>query len=695
MRRSTQIAIAVATFLGLLAVGAVYQSQSHESGLSEQAFYRHKIGWRGAFDLVVAGDSRVARGVSPARMQTVLEDHRIANLGFNANSLVYAPYLDHVEQALDPKSHTRAILIGVDPYELTPRSIANNGFIKYSQEAPAQSGELPKPTLRERLRDAFSPLRLREAMVPGHTTEVFHEHGFIETDRFPIDESARLSRYRVKFDGNRVDRALTQVLFGAVERWSGQGIVVLGFEPPISSGLLAVELELSGFDRPWFVAEFERRGGSWLSDLGSSYQTYDGEHLTSESAERLSVRLAKAVAERSSPTQLAHQQQQQLIALGYATWDEVEADERDKTGVTLYDKRDASPGVNYYCSESSGTAQFVDMEGTVLHTVSADVSGASKDGNKCKLVEFDGQGGLIMLVEDLKLLALGFDSTVRWQRKGRFHHDVDVLPDGTVFALSAKEVPSPRGLAVHRTVLDNSVLSFDAGGADLEAWSIAPMVADVPELREKGLRHLRRTAERVIKHDDPRDFLHLNSLQVVRQPVQYEGGLRFEPGDLLFSSRYLDSIGVIDVKERRIKWHWGADQLEWPHHASLLSDGHILLFDNGVSRGFSRVLIISPDTGDVVWSYQAEPPQEFFSSSRGGAQLLDNGNVLITDSDQGRVFEVTRDSKVVWEFWNPDVNAEKTARATIYRMMRLGKREVATYAMPEDVRGKLQRAFEP
>ncbi len=693
MRRSIQIAIAVATFGAALCVGALYRSCSHDDGLSEQDFYLHKMSWRGGFDLVIAGDSRVARGVSPEGMQPMLADHRIANLGFNANSLVYAPYLDHVEHALDPKSHKRAILIGVDPYELTPRSTKNNGFVEYSRKAPVQRGDPRIPTLRERVQEALSPLRIRNAAVLGETTEVFHDDGFIETDRSPIDESARLSRYRVKFEGNSVDRALAEVLFEAVERWSGQGIRVLGFEPPISRGLLAVELELSGFDRPWFVAEFERRGGLWVSDLGSGYQTYDGEHLTSESAAKLSAQLARAVDERSASTALAHERQQQLIALGYATWDEVEGDEQDKTGVTLHDKSDSSPGVNYYCSESSGTMQFLDMEGTVLYSISADISETSKNGNKCKLVEFGGSDGLVMLVEDIKLIGLGFDSSVRWQRRGRFHHDVDVLPDGTIFALSAKEVPSPRGLAVHRTVLDNLVISLDARGKELEAWSIAPMVAEVPALKEKGLRHLRRTAQRVIKHDDPRDFLHLNSLEVVRHPVQYEGGLRFEAGDLLFCSRYLDSIGVIDPKERRIKWHWGTDQLEWPHHASLLSNGNMMLFDNGASRGFSRVLIIAPNTGEVVWSYQAEPPQEFFSSSRGGAQLLDNGNVLITDSDHGRVFEVTRDGKIVWEFWNPDFNDDKTARATIYRMMRLNKREFLTYAMPEEVRGKLQRVF--
>ncbi len=34
-------------------------------------------------------------------------------------------------------------------------------------------------------------------------------------------------------------------------------------------------------------------------------------------------------------------------------------------------------------------------------------------------------------------------------------------------------------------------------------------------------------------------------------------------------------------------------------------------------------------------------------------QRLPNGNTLITGSSGGRIFEVTRDGEIVWEFFNP------------------------------------------
>ena len=97
-------------------------------------------------------------------------------------------------------------------------------------------------------------------MTHGH----FGDLGFIAADRHPIDESAHLPRYRVKFDRNQVDP------------------------------------RLSGFDEEAFAREFTRRGGIWLSDLGSDYQTYDGEHLQLASALRFSDALSASLGERLS-----------------------------------------------------------------------------------------------------------------------------------------------------------------------------------------------------------------------------------------------------------------------------------------------------------------------------------------------------------------------------------------------------------
>ena len=235
MSPATQTKIAIATFVVLSGAALATRASLRDDGLSKEAFYQLKRSWQGEFDLVVAGDSRVARGVSPRRMQRLLPETRIGNLGFDANSLVYRPYLDYVVSTLDPHSETRTIVLGVDPYELTPRSTEINGFIEYSRKPSPKS-----PGARDGAQafwDALAPLQLRKMAVPGETRERFDDRGFIETDRIPVDETARLPRYRVKFDGNQVEAAQAKVLLDAVEQWSQQGIRVIGFAPPVSESL--------------------------------------------------------------------------------------------------------------------------------------------------------------------------------------------------------------------------------------------------------------------------------------------------------------------------------------------------------------------------------------------------------------------------------------------------------------------------
>lgn len=49
----------------------------------------------------------------------------------------------------------------------------------------------------------------------------------------------------------------------------------------------------------------------------------------------------------------------------------------------------------------------------------------------------------------------------------------------------------------------------------------------------------------------------------------------------------------------------------------------------------------------------ALPPESFFTRRGGMAQVLPNGNLLVAQSDAGRLFEITGDGEIAWDFWNP------------------------------------------
>lgn len=119
-----------------------------------------------------------------------------------------------------------------------------------------------------------------------------------------------------------------------------------------------------------------------------------------------------------------------------------------------------------------------------------------------------------------------------------------------------------------------------------------------------------------------------------------------------------------------MRWSWGPGNLEGPHHPTFLENGNILIFDNGTRRQYSRLVELDPRKNEIVWEYHSLHSPPFFTSWGGSAQRLQNGNTLVTETSEGRVFEITKDGNIVWEFFNPDKGGDGK-RATIYRMTRI------------------------
>lgn len=170
----------------------------------------------------------------------------------------------------------------------------------------------------------------------------------------------------------------------------------------------------------------------------------------------------------------------------------------------------------------------------------------------------------------------------------------------------------------------------------------------------------------IFVNNTPADILHVNTVELIDRNIE---GI-CKKGNILFASYMLDFIGIYDIEKERLLWGWGKGRVQNPHHPTLLKNNNILIFDNGNRRKYSRVVELDPHTGKIEWQYKGTPPKSFFASWGGANQRLPNGNTLITESTQGRVFEVTKEGKIVWEFYNPVYN-KNGKRVTIYRMMRI------------------------
>ena len=212
------------------------------------------------------------------------------------------------------------------------------------------------------------------------------------------------------------------------------------------------------------------------------------------------------------------------------------------------------------------------------------------------------------------------------------------------------------------------------------------------------------------------DWLHVNSATYVG-PNQWfdKGDMRFAPNHVIISSREASIIAIV-ARDGSVVWRMGPDfsasrelrairQIIGQHHPHLIPKGlpgagNLLVFDNGGSSGYgfagpiapdgrgafqratSRVLEINPVTLQLVWSYTNA---RFFSTNISGAQRLPNGNTLITAGAGGRMFEVTRDGAIVWEYMFPMFSGANQSNA-VYRAYRVPYGWIPQLPVPESRR---------
>lgn len=124
---------------------------------------------------------------------------------------------------------------------------------------------------------------------------------------------------------------------------------------------------------------------------------------------------------------------------------------------------------------------------------------------------------------------------------------------------------------------------------------------------------------------------------------------------MLLSFNGLSAIATLDLDSHKISRVW-AGYWHHQHDPDLLDNGDIILFDNQgawTPGQNARVIEFNPDNYAITWEYPGNSGQPLFSTYRGREQVLDNNNVLISEFENGRLLEVTRDGQLAWEYSCP------------------------------------------
>jgi len=292
-----------------------------------------------------------------------------------------------------------------------------------------------------------------------------------------------------------------------------------------------------------------------------------------------------------------------------------------------------------------------------------------------------------------------WDGNVLWslpfEREGRpssskYHHDIQRLSNGN-YIVMVREYVDDLKISKVRLQDDHLMEVTPEKRIVWEWWGHEHF--DEFEFTDEAKKIIHETGGgEVGAHPPPReewflgDWLHNNTISVLpKNPLYQDGDSRFKPGNLLLCSRNTNTVFIID-KSGSIVWKWGSlpkmrgfwilgvgdtrNCLVGPHDPNMLDNGNILIYDNGGSGGyppvvrfFTRLVEINPASGEIVWEYVYTPsPRRFLSITTGGLQRLPNGNTLSLDSNQGRIFEVTPQGEIVWEYVKSRGGSYRTQR---------------------------------
>jgi hypothetical protein len=294
------------------------------------------------------------------------------------------------------------------------------------------------------------------------------------------------------------------------------------------------------------------------------------------------------------------------------------------------------------------------------------------------------------------------------------HHDIEPLPNGNVLVLAVEKKSYQEVIAagfnpslLHADVEHNGYLLPDyiieveptlpAGGNIVWEWHVWDhliqdhdptkdnygVVADHPELADangsggairpfwnhmNSIDYNEQLDQIILSVRGNSEVWVIDHSTTTAEAAAHSGGNSGQGGDLLYRWGNPATYRAGDASDQMLFDQHDAQWIE-PRYPGA---GNILIFNNGLGRGYSSVDEIEPPVDEnghysrvagaaygpeaPVWTYQADSPADLYSEAISGAQRLPNSNTLICDGVHGVLIEVTRNGEVVWKYVNPVVN---------------------------------------
>ena len=319
-----------------------------------------------------------------------------------------------------------------------------------------------------------------------------------------------------------------------------------------------------------------------------------------------------------------------------------------------------------YVTTQDTTARLIDRTGQVLHTWPFQFDKAWSNQNHVlypsdlpneafylRDFHLDDNGDLTTLVSvagvtpwGAGLVKMDKDANVIWTYTGHINNDFEQTANGTIYAVEhiiRSDAPGDYAMP-YLPFLEDNISIINANDGSLEKRiSLIDAILNSPY--RDMLHQLQFSPD-----DDP---THSNSIEVIEK--SHPDVWWLQKGMLLISVRDLNALVVLDPQTEQIVYA-ASLPLRHQHDVDYLDNGHILMFDNQGSfkeGGYSRIYEFDPKDMAQVWTFEGSQSAPFHTEFFGTQERLANGNTLIIDAEHGRIFEVTTNKEIVWDYYAP------------------------------------------
>lgn len=252
---------------------------------------------------------------------------------------------------------------------------------------------------------------------------------------------------------------------------------------------------------------------------------------------------------------------------------------------------------------------------------------------------------------------------------GHVHHDFEISDNGHLVFLFRKNLPENFELnngCNHDEVEADGIMEIDQQGKKYFKWYFYEHYGDFLNSRKCN----EQTRKRWLKggYSNKLDWIHPNAINILKDNKWYrEGHKAFKPGNIMVTAHHLSKIIIINKETGQIVWEFNGDKLplDRPHEAKMIPEGlpgagNVLIYDNGSTRKYTRIIEINPIEKHTLWTYQ--DPGNFYNKWSGTQQRLIDGNTFISDDVAGRAFIVNKDGEIQWQFSDNDGDGDLTMK---------------------------------